>query len=169
MFGFSYFSDNICLHGGAPRTGPVRSMERKDAVKNRGNGWEVLISSLLGSAGKETGWQTGHHAVPLTMGIHQAQVNATRGMHEAFALSESSNSAAGPLAAKEKVDPRRKNFLWEHVSPCNTLPCVCAWCWRTRTHTAWSTSCSYLHRNYLQERNILCSKGLKMRVKGFHR
>ena len=52
--GFYYFSDDICLHRGTPRTGPVQSMQHKDAVKNRGNGRELLISRLLGSAGPET-------------------------------------------------------------------------------------------------------------------
>lgn len=68
---------------------------------------------------------------------------------------------------KENVYPRRKDLLWEHVFPCETLPCVCAWGWCTHTHTAWSTSCSYLHSSSLQERNTFCGKGLKMRVKGF--
>lgn len=150
--GFYYFSD-ICLHRGTPRSGPVQNTQHKGAVKNRGNGWEVLISRLLGSAGPDTGRETGHHVVPLTMGIHEAQVNGTRSTHEAFAFSESNNPAAGPLAAKEKVEPRRKDLLWEHISPCKTLPCIHAWCWHTCIHTAWSTSCSYLHSNYLQERN----------------
>lgn len=42
-----------------------------------GNGWEVLLSTLLGSVGQKLA-EIGHYTVPLTVEIHQPPVNKIR-------------------------------------------------------------------------------------------
>lgn len=107
-----YFSDDMCFHKGAQRAEPVQSMQHKDAVKNRGNGWEVLISRLLGSAGPATGCETGHHTVLLTMRIHQAEEYAWSFCH--FWKQQFSSRTS-------RRKRKKKREILEEASPASTF------------------------------------------------